>query len=748
MSLPSFLTSLAETRFGDERTQDAVKANRLAICESVRAHLGAQLVCAWISYRTPQVTSHYCYYVTGAGKIVDPAARRVTILESASNDNDDAEALERATRKIFALSPKLAVKAYPARNIFAQVATGHPKVLGWLVVGGPTAEAADVETIGRVAALVLSHHVDRGRISRTRSANDALRRALTKAKARDAVLVGTDFLQRSMKFEAAIVYDKSGMRAYSVGDPALIAAAGVSNDHFLDAHDPSDAPGSQVRPFHFDRGPQKHLVPQSASDSIAIHLNVPAYQFSDEKFQPAWTVDARLQLKRSLHSTIVLLRRNDPTYFGEIGPTEIALCQYAVEALEAGISEQQYESSLSRLHGDLANLSRGPLDADEVLQLALIISPNIKAAFAFNYDQVKGRLVDTGQRREPHGLKLPGEYVTRLNRTAKAYVETHRNGFPDEARVGLALSGGRRFLEFHLSNAYEPARFFIFEFDGETITREELRMFRHFVTELAIRWRNFDSSEERRTLFAQIRHAIIDPIAAADNALDYVHRQNRYSRTRPTAWAELRSDDVYAESIEKALYLVSQAKMLAETGRYLFANLAFADLRTDHYDISVILQQLLMTFSHQIKLRRLTSRQVVSGRRPGRMTGDALLLWVALANLVDNAVKYSRSGSTLTVALEYSEDSYTVRITNEGPYLRPDLHDVLFTPYRRGPQKDLLNKKHGTGIGLPVAAMILKAHSDQADLRYTSDPTVGTFGITTFFFEMPYLIGRSGRPTT
>ena len=76
------------------------------------------------------------------------------------------------------------------------------------------------------------------------------------------------------------------------------------------------------------------------------------------------------------------------------------------------------------------------------------------------------------------------------------------------------------------------------------------------------------------------------------------------------------------------------------------------------------------------------------------------------ANLVGNAVKY---GGAARVVLVFAVDLATVTIEDDGPGLPPDQLERVFEPFYR--VEDSRNRETGgTGLGLPIARNILRAH--------------------------------------
>nr|WP_280174767.1 PAS domain-containing sensor histidine kinase [Azospirillum oryzae] len=108
---------------------------------------------------------------------------------------------------------------------------------------------------------------------------------------------------------------------------------------------------------------------------------------------------------------------------------------------------------------------------------------------------------------------------------------------------------------------------------------------------------------------------------------------------------------------------------------------------------------------------------------------DPRLLRQALLNLVGNAIKFSASGNTVTLAAALSADGVPVlRVEDHGPGMTADQIAVAMSPFgqvhRAGGGMD-----QGTGLGLPIASKLIALHG--AQLTIDSTPGVGTTAIIT-----------------
>jgi two-component system sensor histidine kinase KdpD len=86
---------------------------------------------------------------------------------------------------------------------------------------------------------------------------------------------------------------------------------------------------------------------------------------------------------------------------------------------------------------------------------------------------------------------------------------------------------------------------------------------------------------------------------------------------------------------------------------------------------------------------------------------DAVLLERVLANLLENAGKYTPPGSTVAVAAERHGQWLNVSVTDDGPGLPPGQEEAVFDKFTRGERE---SAKPGVGLGLAICRAIVGAH--------------------------------------
>jgi two-component system sensor histidine kinase KdpD len=108
---------------------------------------------------------------------------------------------------------------------------------------------------------------------------------------------------------------------------------------------------------------------------------------------------------------------------------------------------------------------------------------------------------------------------------------------------------------------------------------------------------------------------------------------------------------------------------------------------------------------------------------------DKQLLKLALAQLFDNAAKYSRPGSPITIEVLGEPSEILISIRNEGSFIPLEEREKVFHRFYRSPGSNL--KAPGTGIGLSVVKQVTESHRGRAWV--SSDAQTGT----TFFVSLP-----------
>ncbi len=92
---------------------------------------------------------------------------------------------------------------------------------------------------------------------------------------------------------------------------------------------------------------------------------------------------------------------------------------------------------------------------------------------------------------------------------------------------------------------------------------------------------------------------------------------------------------------------------------------------------------------------------------------DAHLMHEALTNLAANAIAYTPSGGTVTLAAAGDELGWSLSVEDNGPGLTEQEQATLGQRFKRGPQV----KTAGSGLGLSIARSIAQRHGGALRLQ-------------------------------
>ena len=110
------------------------------------------------------------------------------------------------------------------------------------------------------------------------------------------------------------------------------------------------------------------------------------------------------------------------------------------------------------------------------------------------------------------------------------------------------------------------------------------------------------------------------------------------------------------------------------------------------------------------------------------ITGSYLLLYRAVYNLVENAIKYNHSGGKVTVNIHPSEEitdtstsvNYVfLEVSDTGIGIPPEYQEKIFTPFFRV-DKSRSRAMGGAGLGLALVSEIVRQHNGQVKVLESS----------------------------
>ncbi|MDB5524728.1 MAG: two-component sensor histidine kinase protein [Rhizobium sp.] len=106
--------------------------------------------------------------------------------------------------------------------------------------------------------------------------------------------------------------------------------------------------------------------------------------------------------------------------------------------------------------------------------------------------------------------------------------------------------------------------------------------------------------------------------------------------------------------------------------------------------------------------RGVSLRYAKITQAPLAVSGDPSLLFEAIGNLIDNAIKFTPAGGEATVRLEMSEGKPRIVVEDTGCGISPEDADAVFRRFHRSERS---RHTPGNGLGLSLVAAISRLHN-------------------------------------
>jgi len=162
-----------------------------------------------------------------------------------------------------------------------------------------------------------------------------------------------------------------------------------------------------------------------------------------------------------------------------------------------------------------------------------------------------------------------------------------------------------------------------------------------------------------------------------------------------------------------------------------------AQAEREPVDLAGLSQEVLKQLAPLAAARRVTLVPVSTGSVEAETSPD--LLFRCVLNLVDNAIKYSGEGSTVTVTTRTGAEASVIEVADNGAGIDPDDLSRVFDRFYRT-DKGRSRREGGTGLGLAIVKELVESLGGAVAAE--SEPGRGT----TFTVTLPRSDGSAGKP--
>ena len=199
-----------------------------------------------------------------------------------------------------------------------------------------------------------------------------------------------------------------------------------------------------------------------------------------------------------------------------------------------------------------------------------------------------------------------------------------------------------------------------------------------------------EGARARQDFLANVAHQLRTPLAGLKTQLEWLGARHAEPDT--------------AHSVR--LMLSATERMIRQTNQLLALARAepkhFEKTRLEAVALNVLVEDAIQSFVDQATAKGI---DIGFDLRPVEIGGDRFLLRDLIDNLIDNAIRYTPAGGTVTVACRADEGGGVLTVEDSGPGIPAAKREQVFSRYVR-----LDDKTHGSGLGLAIVRDIAVVH--------------------------------------
>lgn len=232
---------------------------------------------------------------------------------------------------------------------------------------------------------------------------------------------------------------------------------------------------------------------------------------------------------------------------------------------------------------------------------------------------------------------------------------------------------------------------------------------------------NLKSMENlRRELVGNVSHDLRTPLAVIHGYIETLM---------------IKKDNLTIEERDKYLNIILTSteklkKMVAELFELSKLESKQVHPKKEPFFINELLQDVVQKYLVLARKKGVLIQSVISNNIE-LVNADIALIERVLQNLIDNALKFTPEGGTITIKTNNMDSAVEIQVSDTGVGIPEEQIPFVFDRYHIG-DKRLSLDKNNTGLGLAIVKKILEIHDATIDL--TSKLNQGT----SFSFQLPY----------
>jgi two-component system phosphate regulon sensor histidine kinase PhoR len=216
----------------------------------------------------------------------------------------------------------------------------------------------------------------------------------------------------------------------------------------------------------------------------------------------------------------------------------------------------------------------------------------------------------------------------------------------------------------------------------------------------------------KNDFISNITHELKTPIATVTVAIEALRNFNALNdpdRTKEYL-------DISSSELQRLSLLVDKVLKLSMFEKHQI------ELRHETVDLKALVEEVIS--SMKLQFEKYGAKVIM--RPDGKdfiIKADPLHVTSVIFNLLDNALKYSKTNPAINIDMKEAGDEVELSITDNGIGIAPEFKNKIFEKFFRVPTGDTHNVK-GYGLGLSYVAYVIQRHRGTIDME--SQPGIGS----------------------
>ncbi|WP_168789406.1 sensor histidine kinase [Paraburkholderia aromaticivorans] len=203
----------------------------------------------------------------------------------------------------------------------------------------------------------------------------------------------------------------------------------------------------------------------------------------------------------------------------------------------------------------------------------------------------------------------------------------------------------------------------------------------------------------QRRFIADAAHQLRTPLTLLGTQLQFARQQEGLNPALDEALAAMHRSNRSMVGLTNKLLLLAQAEAADNT-----------QLTVETVDLVPLAMEVVEDLALLAEARDIDLGAELNGAAP--VAGHRGLLQALIANLAENAIRYTGSGGHVTVGVSADADTVTVSVLDDGPGIPAESRSRVFEPFFRASADT-----EGTGLGLAIVREIADAHHGEITLK-------------------------------